>query len=128
MKKHPEMGYRMLQHIRFLEPALDVVLSHQERWDGGGYPRGLEGEEIPLGARIFAVVDTFDAMTSDRPYRPALSIESAVEEVRTFSGTQFDPTVADAFLSIPIDTWNEIRERVHRQVKDLDEQVRRALD
>jgi len=127
MKKHPEMGYRMLQHIRFLEPALDIVLSHQERWDGGGYPRGLEGEQIPLGARIFAVVDTFDAMTSDRPYRPALSIEKAVEEVRTFSGTQFDPTVADAFLTIPIDTWNEIRERVHRQVMDLDEQVRRAL-
>ena len=127
MKKHPEMGYRMLQHIKFLEPALGIVLSHQERWDGGGYPRGLEGEEIPLGARIFAVVDTFDAMTSDRPYRPALSIEKAVEEVRTFAGTQFDPTVADAFLSIPIDTWNEIRERVHEQVMDLDEQVRRAL-
>jgi putative nucleotidyltransferase with HDIG domain len=127
MKKHPEMGYRMLQHIRFLEPALDIVLSHQERWDGGGYPRGLKGEEIPLGARVFAVVDTFDAMTSDRPYRPALSIERAVEEVRAFSGTQFDPGVADAFLSIPIETWNEIRERVHRQVMDLDEQVRRAL-
>jgi len=127
MKNHPEMGYRMLQHIKFLEPALGIVLSHQERWDGGGYPRGLEGEEIPLGARIFAVVDTFDAMTSDRPYRPALSIEKAVEEVRTFAGTQFDPTVADAFLSIPIDTWNEIRERVHEQVMDLDEQVRRAL-
>lgn len=127
MKNHPEMGYRMLQHIKFLEPALGIVLSHQERWDGGGYPRGLEGEEIPLGARIFAVVDTFDAMTSDRPYRPALSIEKAVEEVRTFAGTQFDPTVADAFLSIPIDTWNEIRKRVHEQVMDLDEQVRRAL-
>jgi HD-GYP domain-containing protein (c-di-GMP phosphodiesterase class II) len=127
MKKHPEMGYRMLQHIKFLEPALGIVLSHQERWDGGGYPRGLKGEEIPLGARIFAVVDTFDAMTSDRPYRPALSIEKAVEEVRTFAGTQFDPSVADAFLSIPIEKWNEIRERVHEQVMDLDEQVRRAL-
>jgi len=127
MKKHPEMGYRMLQHIKFLEPALGIVLSHQERWDGGGYPKGLEAEGIPLGARIFAVVDTFDAMTSDRPYRPALSIERAVEEVRTFAGTQFDPTVAEAFLSIPIDKWNEIRERVHEQVMDLDEQVRRAL-
>jgi putative nucleotidyltransferase with HDIG domain len=127
MRKHPEMGYRMLQHIRFLQPALDIVLSHQERWDGTGYPRGLKGEAIPLGARIFAVVDTFDAMTSDRPYRPALSIERAVEEVRTFSGTQFDPRVADAFLSIPVEAWNEIRQRVHEQVMDLDEQVRRAL-
>jgi putative nucleotidyltransferase with HDIG domain len=127
MRKHPEMGYRMLQHIRFLEPALDIVLSHQERWDGNGYPRGLSGEEIPLGARIFAVVDTFDAMTSDRPYRPALSIDRAVEEVRAFSGSQFDPRVAEAFLSIPKETWNEIRERVHEQVVDLDERVRRAL-
>ena len=127
MKKHPEMGYRMLQHIGFLEPALDLVLCHQERFDGSGYPRGLEGEGIPLGARIFAVVDTFDAMTSDRPYRPALSIETAVREVRKFSGTQFDPDAAEAFLSIPIRTWKEIRERVHRQVMDMDELVRRAM-
>jgi HD-GYP domain-containing protein (c-di-GMP phosphodiesterase class II) len=111
------MGYRMLRHIRFLEPALGIVLSHQERWDGSGYPRGLRGEDIPLGARIFAVVDTFDAMTSDRPYRPAMTIEAAREEVERFSGTQFDPAAAAAFLSIPQDTWIEIRERVHRQVK-----------
>jgi len=127
MKKHPEMGYRMLQHIGFLEPALSIVLCHQERWDGSGYPRGLKGEEIPLGARIFAVVDTFDAMTSDRPYRPALPIEVAIDEVREFSGAQFDPGVAAAFLSIPVETWTEIRTRVHHQVMDLDEQVRRAL-
>jgi len=127
MKKHPEMGYRMLQHIGFLEPALGIVLCHQERWDGSGYPRGLKGEEIPLGARIFAVVDTFDAMTSDRPYRPRLPIEVAIDEVREFSGVQFDPGVAEAFLSIPAETWTEIRTRVHHQVMDLDEQVRRAL-
>ena len=127
MKRHPEMGYRMLQHIEFLEPALDVVLCHQERWDGTGYPRGLAGEAIPLGARIFAVVDTFDAMTSDRPYRAALTIEAAREEIRKFGGTQFDPTVAAAFLSIDAARWREIRERVHREVMALEEQVRRVL-
>jgi len=127
MKQHPEMGYRMLQHIEFLEPALDVVLCHQERWDGTGYPRALAGEAIPVGARIFAVVDTFDAMTSDRPYRAALSIEAAREEIRKFSGTQFDPAIAAAFLSIEAERWRAIRERVHREVMALEERVRRVL-
>jgi putative nucleotidyltransferase with HDIG domain len=127
MRKHPEMGYRMLEHIRFLEPALDIVLSHQERYDGTGYPRGLKGEEIPLGARIFSVVDTFDAMTSDRPYRAALSIQRARDEIRSCSGTQFDPRVAAAFLAIEEATWREIRERVHRSVTALEEQVKRVL-
>jgi response regulator RpfG family c-di-GMP phosphodiesterase len=116
MKKHPEMGYRMLAHVPFLEPALDIVLSHQERWDGSGYPRGLRGEDIPLGARIFAAVDTFDAMTSDRPYRAALTIEAARDEIRRFSGVQFDPRVAEAFLAIDATVWREIRDRVHREV------------
>ncbi len=127
MKKHPEMGFRMLERIPFLRPALDVVLSHQERYDGSGYPHGLQGEEIPLGARIFAVVDTFDAMTSDRPYRKALSIEQARDEVRRFSGIQFDPQVADVFLSIHEEVWREIRERVHRDVMAIEEQVKRAF-
>jgi response regulator RpfG family c-di-GMP phosphodiesterase len=127
MKLHPEMGYRMLRHIPFLEPALDIVLSHQERFDGSGYPRGLKGEGIPLGARIFSVVDTFDAMTSDRPYRAAMSIEAACEEIIRCSGTQFDPQVSDAFCAIEKERWREIRERVHRNVLALDEQVRRAL-
>ncbi len=127
MKRHPEMGFRMLQHIRFLEPALDIVMSHQERYDGTGYPRGLKGEEIPLGARIFAVVDTFDAMTSDRPYRKALAIEDACREIRDWSGRQFDPDVAEAFLSVPAETWREVRERVHREVTALEEQVKQVL-
>jgi putative nucleotidyltransferase with HDIG domain len=124
MKKHPEMGYRMLEHVPFLAPALDIVLSHQERWDGSGYPRGLRGQEIPLGARIFAAVDTFDAMTSDRPYRAALTIEAAREEIRRFSGIQFDPRIAEAFLAIDARVWRDIRERVHREVTAPAETVR----
>lgn len=127
MKRHPELGFRMLQHIEFLRPALDIVLSHQERYDGTGYPSGLRGEEIPLGARIFAVVDTFDAMTSNRPYRAALSIEKAREEVREFSGSQFDPRVTEAFLSIDAARWEEIRARVHREVMAIEERVRRTI-
>jgi putative nucleotidyltransferase with HDIG domain len=127
MKQHPEMGYRMLQDIRFLEPALDIVLSHQERWDGSGYPRGLKGEQIPLGARIFAVVDTYDAMTSDRPYRKALSIGDARDEIQRWSGRQFDPAAAEAFLSIEADAWREVRERVHREVVALEQRVKKVI-
>jgi putative two-component system response regulator len=127
MRRHPEMGFQMLEPIRFLRPALDVVLCHQERFDGSGYPRGLKGHAIPLGARIFAVVDTFDAMTSDRPYRAALGIDAAREEIRVWSGRQFDPDVVEAFLAIDADNWREIRERVHHKVTALDERVRRAL-
>jgi response regulator RpfG family c-di-GMP phosphodiesterase len=126
MKRHPEMGFRMLKHIRFLKPALDIVHCHQERWDGSGYPRGLKGDEIPLGARIFAAVDTFDAMTSDRPYRAALSIQEARDEIRRFMGIQFDPSVADAFLSIDEGVWHDIREKVHRRIDALEETARLA--
>ena len=127
MKRHPEMGYRMLQNIRFLENALPIVLCHQERWDGSGYPRGLKAEEIPLGARIFAIVDTFDAMTSDRPYRRALPIDRAREEIQKFAGFQFDPAAAAAFMSIEPGVWHEIRERVHAEITAIEEQVRRAM-
>jgi response regulator RpfG family c-di-GMP phosphodiesterase len=127
MRKHPEMGFRMLQHIPFLEPALDIVFCHQERYDGTGYPRGLAGEAIPLGARIFAAVDTFDAMTSDRPYRKALSIDAARSEIERCSGTQFDPRVVRAFLAIEASRWQEIRERVHAETVELEERVRRAM-
>jgi response regulator RpfG family c-di-GMP phosphodiesterase len=127
MRRHPEMGYRMLKHIPFLEPALDIVLSHQERFDGTGYPHRLKGEEIPLGARIFAVVDTFDAMTSDRPYRKALGQQEVRDELQRCCGTQFDPQVVDAFLSIKPSTWDEIRETVHESVLALEEEIKRVF-
>jgi len=98
MRQHPEMGYRMLQHIPFLRPALDIVFSHQERFDGTGYPRGLKGEEIPLGARIIAVADSFDAMTSKRTYRDAMTVEQALAEIEKGLGTQFDEQVGRIFL------------------------------
>jgi putative nucleotidyltransferase with HDIG domain len=118
MRKHPELGFQILKGIPFLEDARQIVLSHQERWDGTGYPRGLRGEEIPLGARIFAVVDTLDAMTSDRCYRKALPFSAAREEMIRCSGTQFDPRVVEAFLSIPEEQWTELRRKSVREPVD----------
>jgi len=100
MRKHPEFGARIVAGIPFLEDVARIVRHHHERWDGRGYPDGLAGEDIPLGARIFAVADSFDAMTSDRPYRRAMTIDEARAEVARCRGTQFDPTVADAFARI----------------------------
>ena len=100
LRTHPAMGVQMVAGIKSLGPAVEVIRSHHERWDGRGYPAGLAGDRIPLSARIFAVCDAFDAMTSDRPYRTALPFERAVEQIQAGSGTQFDPDMADAFLSI----------------------------
>jgi putative nucleotidyltransferase with HDIG domain len=115
MQKHPRIGYEILQEIMFLSSAAEIVLTHQERWDGKGYPNGLAGNDIPLGARIFAVVDTMDAMTSDRPYRKALSFRAAEDEIRSCSGTQFDPMIVEAFLGIGPDTWITIHDAVNRK-------------
>jgi putative nucleotidyltransferase with HDIG domain len=102
MKQHPNWGYEMLAEVRFLQSAaLDLIYSHHERWDGTGYPRGLAGEGIPLGARVFAVVDTYDAITSDRPYRRARSHAVAVAELQRVSGQQLDPRIVEAFQEIP---------------------------
>jgi putative nucleotidyltransferase with HDIG domain len=100
MNRHPELGYEMLKQVPFLADALPIVLYHQEMYDGSGYPRGLRGEEIPPGARVFAVADAFDAMTSTRPYRGPMSVEEAVSEIQRCSGTQFDPVVVKAFLGL----------------------------
>jgi putative nucleotidyltransferase with HDIG domain len=100
MKRHTIYAYELLSPIDFLRPALDVPYCHHERWDGGGYPRGLAGEDIPLAARIFAVVDVFDALTSDRPYRPAWPRERALAYIRAESGRHFDPAVVTAFFEV----------------------------
>lgn len=110
MKQHPMIGYRMCMKIDALRPAAPIVLHHHERWDGQGYPYGLMGEAIPLGARIFAIADTLDAMTSDRPYRKALSFAEARAEIIRCSGQQFDPDMVKLFLDIPEEEVRMIRE------------------
>jgi len=112
MRLHPEKGYRILESIQFLEMAREIVLNHQERYDGTGYPGGKKGTEIPLGARIFTVVDTLDAMTSNRPYRDGLSYQRAREELIKYSDRQFDPKVVEAFCGIPPERWEEARNKV----------------
>ena len=106
MKKHPTFAYEMLSPIRYLRLALDIPYCHHERWDGSGYPRGLKGEQIPLTARIFAVVDVWDALTSDRPYRPAWSRKKVLEHIQAGSGSHFDPIAVEQFLGV----MGEIRE------------------
>lgn len=110
MKRHPDIGYQMIQGIPFLSTPAAIVLSHQERFDGKGYPRGLLGEEIHIGARIFALADTLDAMTSDRPYRQGTSFENAVNEIERCSGTQFDPEVVRAFMDIGVAGLRKIKD------------------
>jgi response regulator RpfG family c-di-GMP phosphodiesterase len=102
MRTHPQIGFDILKAIPFLGAPADIVLSHQERFDGKGYPRGLSGDALPLGARIFVVADTYDAITSDRPYRKRQTSEAARAEISRCSGTQFDPRCVEAFLSIPV--------------------------
>jgi len=112
MRRHCQIGFSVLERIPFLKDAAEIVLAHQECFNGSGYPRGLRGEEIPLGARIFAVADTLDAMISDRPYRKALPITTAREEIRQHAGTQFDPNVVKVFLSQPDSVWLALHQNV----------------
>ena len=98
MRQHPTYAYDWLSSIDFLRPALDIPFCHHEKWDGSGYPRGLKGEEIPLSARIFAVVDVWDALSSDRPYRPAWPREKIREYIRSLAGGHLDPEVVRVFL------------------------------
>lgn len=99
MRTHPDIGYRILSAVPFMATAAGIVLAHEERFDGTGYPKGLRGEEIPLWARLFAIIDTLDAMTSDRPYRKGLSFETAQKEILRMAGTQFDPAAVEAFVA-----------------------------
>ena len=98
IKQHPQDGYDLLKQIDYLVPALEIPLCHHEKWDGSGYPGGLKGEEIPIAARIFTVVDVFDAMTTDRPYRQAMPCEEVIQYLKDHSGIYFDPAVVDCFL------------------------------
>jgi response regulator RpfG family c-di-GMP phosphodiesterase len=109
MKLHPELGWKLLQRVDYLKPASEIVLQHQEKWDGTGYPAGLKGEQIVIGARIFHAVDTLDAITSDRPYRKARPFAVAKAELLRCRGTQFDPAVVDAFQAVPEEEWERIR-------------------
>ncbi|MHB8093539.1 MAG: HD-GYP domain-containing protein [Candidatus Aminicenantales bacterium] len=109
VRDHPVLGYEMIGRFPFLKESAPIVLFHHERYDGGGYPCGLAGEEIPLGARIFALADTLDAITSDRPYRRRNNFEAAFREIERSKGGQFDPRIVDVFLSVPDSAWEQAR-------------------
>ena len=117
MREHCARGYQMLRKIPFLAGAAEIVFCHQEHFDGTGYPNGLRGREIPVGARIFAIADALDAITSDRPYRQASDFDFARKEILRCSGTQFDPAVVEVFLKIPNELWQELRSEISGQNK-----------
>jgi len=100
MRRHPQYAYDMLSPIVYLRPALDIPYCHHEKWDGSGYPRGLKGEAIPLAARLFAIVDVWDALSFDRPYRKAWNKEKVIEHIKSLSGTHFEPKVVEMFLKM----------------------------
>jgi len=115
MREHCYRGYKIISRIPFLAEAAEIVYSHQERYDGQGYPRGLKGDEIPLGARMFSIADTLDAMTTTRPYRPAQSFDVAREEIKLWSGRQFDPQIVKVFLEMPENIWEDLRKDINGQ-------------
>jgi response regulator RpfG family c-di-GMP phosphodiesterase len=114
MREHPHLGWALLQRIEFLREASEIVLQHQERWDGSGYPARMRGKAIVLGARLFAVADTYDAITSDRPYRKAQPHAAAAAEIQRVCGTQLDPDVVEAFARVPEKDWVRIRAEVEQ--------------
>jgi HD-GYP domain-containing protein (c-di-GMP phosphodiesterase class II) len=116
IQRHPQAGYNMLAGIPYLREEIQIVICHQEKWDGTGYPYGLRGEEIALGARLFAIADTFDALTSDRPYRLGSSYDIARKIIEEEAGRQFDPQAVAAFLAVPAQEWMEIRARVMEEI------------
>jgi putative nucleotidyltransferase with HDIG domain len=120
MREHCYHGYQMLRRIPFLAEVCEIVYSHQEHFDGSGYPRGMKGNEIPLGARIFSVADTLDAIISDRPYRPARTLAAARKEIQDWSGRQFDPEVVEVFLKMPDDIFEDLRREINAQSYPFD--------
>jgi response regulator RpfG family c-di-GMP phosphodiesterase len=117
MRTHPDLGRRILERIPFLRDAVPIVYHHHERWDGSGYPLGLKGDAIPLGARIFAVADAFDALTFDRAYSRAIPFEQARARIQEAAGTHFDPSVVKTFLAMPLTLFEEIRDRSRRRYR-----------
>lgn len=115
MREHCYLGYKLVQKIPVLREAAEIVYSHQEHFDGSGYPRGLKNEQIPLGARIFSVADTFDAITNDRVYRKARSIAEARKEIQVWAGRQFDPEVVTIFQQMPDEVFEELRRAISQQ-------------
>lgn len=111
MRKHPEAGYRIVKRIGFLKEAAEIVYAHHEKFDGGGYPRGLKGEGIPFGARMFMVADVYDALTSERPYHSPISYEEASAEIRSLSGSHFDPVIVETFMAIAPEQLQEIADQ-----------------
>ncbi len=116
IERHPQTGYYMLADIPYLKEEIKIVVCHHEKWNGMGYPFGLRGEQIALGARLFSIADTFDALTSDRPYRQGRSYEAARKIIEEESGEQFDPQAVAAFLAIPADEWMQIRVQVMEEI------------
>jgi HD-GYP domain-containing protein (c-di-GMP phosphodiesterase class II) len=112
MREHPYRGYQMLKKIPFLSEAAETVYAHHEDFDGTGYPRGLKSKEIPLGARIVAVANTLDAITSDLPYRPAKPLAAARAEIQCWSGRQFDPEIVKIFLEMPDSSWEDLTKEI----------------
>jgi putative nucleotidyltransferase with HDIG domain len=110
VRRHPEVGSEILRHIDFLDEAKQVVRHHHERWDGAGYPDGLAGEAIPLAARVFALADALDALTSERPYRAAISFAEARRQIRAETGTQFDPAIVAAYETVPDEAFARLRD------------------
>jgi putative nucleotidyltransferase with HDIG domain len=119
MQEHCYKGYQIVKKIPFLTEACEIIYSHQERYDGTGYPRGLKGREIPLGSRIFSIADTLDAIMSDRPYRPRQPFHAAKAEIEKWSGRQFDPEVVRVFLEMPEKIWDDLREDIDGQISRI---------
>ena len=117
MREHPHHGYEMVKKIPFLSEAAEIVYAHHERFDGTGYPRGLRGEQIPLGARIVAVANTLDSITSDLPYRPKRPLDEAEDEIQRWAGRQFDPEIVKVFLSMTDSTWEGLRREIEAQIQ-----------
>jgi HD-GYP domain-containing protein (c-di-GMP phosphodiesterase class II) len=128
IRRHPEAGYKMLADIPYLREEVRIVLGHQEKWDGSGYPYGLRGEQIPLGARLFMIADTFDALTSDRPYRQGRPYEVARKLIEEESGHQFDPQAVAAFLAVPHEEWIQIRAQVMEEIDNRRNKKQKVVD